>query len=119
MSSKRGKNVFNDSWVHNKRFKSWVTVVPSKRDLAKCKLCSKEFKVDNGGIASLISHAKSKKHIELEKSASSYSTLCFQKNSSPKPADTNSVVNNNQLPNKNSSVENLKVPLSSTTAEIR
>ena len=120
MSGKRDKNVFNDSWIQDKRFKSWLAAVPSKRDSGRCKLCNKDFKIDNGGTSNLLSHSKPKKHVELEKSASSYSTLFFKKKPpDPKPTDEKSVNEKETSSNNSSSLDHLKVPLSSTTAEIR
>ena len=57
-------------------------------------------------MSNVVSHSKSKKRIELQNSAGSYSKLCFKK-----PGD---IVNENV-----SDLQNFKKPLLSTQAEIR
>ena len=57
-------------------------------------------------MSNLLSHDKSKKHIELQNSAGPYPKLCFKK-----PGET---VNENV-----SDLQNLEIPLLSTQAEIR
>ena len=79
MSNKsRGKNVFSSSWLVDARFKSWLASASAK-DSARCTLCRKEFNIGNGGVSNLVSHSNSKKHIELQNSAGSFSKLCFKK----------------------------------------
>ena len=101
----RRKNVFNSSWLVDARFKSWLASASAKHS-ARCTLCSKEFNINNGGVSNLVSHSKSKKHIELQNSAGSYSKLCFKK-----PGET--------VYGNVSDLQIFKKPLFSTPAEIR
>ena len=79
MSNKnRGKNVFNSSWLVDAKFKSWLASASAK-GIGRFTLCSKEFNISNGGVSNLVSHSKSRKHIELQNSVRSYSKLCFKK----------------------------------------
>ena len=79
MSNKsREKNVFNICWLVDAKFKSWLANV-SPRDSARCTLCSNEFNIGNRGMSNLVSHSKSKKDIEMQNSAGSYSKL-FSRN---------------------------------------
>ena len=43
MNKKRGNNLFNDSWLSDDRFKSWLQ--KDSGSTAKCKLCCKTFSV--------------------------------------------------------------------------
>ena len=124
MSNKvRGKNSFNSAWLDDDRFKAWLAAVPNRNDLARCKICNRNFKIDNGGVSNIISHTKSNKHIDLEKSSRSYSTLYFKKKEAPISTDsttvTKSTAKDKASNNRNTTLENLRVPLSSTEAEIR
>ena len=65
-----------------------------------------EFNIGNGRVSNLVSHSKSKKHIELQNSASFYSELCFRK-----PGET--------VTENVSDLQNLKKPFFSAQAEIR
>ena len=47
----------------------------SAKDIARCILCSKEFNIGKGGMSNLVSHSKSKKHIEFQNSACSDSNF--------------------------------------------
>ena len=96
--------------------------VPNRNDLVRCKICNRNFKIDNGGVSNIISHTKSNKHIDLEKSPRSYSTLYFKKKEASISTDsttvTKSTVKNKASNNRNTTLENSWVPLSSTEAEI-
>ena len=124
MSNKfRGKNSFNSAWLDDDRFKAWLVAVPNRTDLARCKICNRNFKIDNGGVSNIISHTKSSKHIDLEKSSCLYSTLYFKKKEAPISPDSTTVTKltakDKASNNRNTTLENLRVPLSSTEAEIR
>ena len=114
MSNKvRGKNSFNSLWLDVDRFKAWLAAVPNRYDLARCKICNRNFKIDNGGVSNIISHTKSNKHINLEKSCRSYCTLYFKKKEAPISTASTTVTKStakDKAPNN---------PLSSTEAEIR
>ena len=98
MSNKvRGKNSFNSAWLDDDRFKAWLAAVPNRNDLARCKIYNINFKIDNGGVSNIISHTKS-----------TYSTTVTKSTAKDKASN-----------NKNTALENLRVPLSSTEAEIR
>ena len=124
MSNKvRGKNSLNSAWLDDNRFKAWLAVVPKRNDLAKCKICNRNFKIDNGGASNIISHTKSNEHIYLEKSSRLYATLYFKKKEAPISTDSTTVkkstTKHKASNNRNITLKNLRVSLSSTEAEIR
>ena len=58
---KRSKISFQDEWLQMEKYKSWISKVPRQPFKAKCKLCMKEFDVENMGKSSLDSHISGKK----------------------------------------------------------
>ena len=74
-------------------------------------------------MSNIISHTKSNKHIDFEKSSGSYSTLYIKKKEASISTDsttvTKSAAKDKASNNRNRTLENLRVPLSSTEAEIR
>ena len=124
MSNKvRGKNSFNSALLDDDRFKAWLVAVPNRNDSARCKICNRNIKIDSGGVSCLISHTKSNKLIDLDKSSCLYSSLYFKKKEAPISSDsttvTKSTAKDKASSNRNTTLENLRVPLSSTEAEIR
>lgn len=59
-----GKCIFNDAWLANESYNSWLGKVQD-RHKARCQLCLKEFDIGNMGEAAVISHMKGKKHQDL------------------------------------------------------
>ena len=117
MSNKvRGKNSFNSAWLDDDRFKAWLAAVSNRNHLARCKICNRNFKIDNGGVSNIISHTKSNKHIDLEKSSRLYSTLYFEKKEGLISTDSTTVAKSRAKDkasnNRNLTLENLRVPLS-------
>ena len=121
MSNKVGKNSFNSAFDDD-RFKAQLAAVPNRNDLARCEICNRNFKIDNGGVSNIISHTKSNKHIDLEKSSRLYSTLYFKKIEAPISTDSTTGAKStakDKASNRKKPLENLRVPLSSTETEIR
>ena len=59
--SKAEKTFFQESWLSNEEFKSWLVPTENKSQ-AKCKKCKKTFELSNIGVQALKSHADRKKH---------------------------------------------------------
>lgn len=57
-----GKCIFNQSWVLEKEYKSWLTGVASNKHEAFCKLCSKKFNIASMGKSALKSHMSGNTH---------------------------------------------------------
>ena len=88
--SKKNTTYFNDQWLSDNRFCSWIEKCDSKTS-ARCKLCSKVIELSSMGVSSLLSHASGKKHkdkhLALKSSItlkSSTSTSCPESSSSAK-----------------------------------
>lgn len=64
------KTSYSTDW--QKSFK-WLRKC-SDRASASCKICDLEFKIDNGGLSQVKSHAKSKKHLTLSTTLAGQST---------------------------------------------
>ena len=58
------KTLFQDYWLSNSDFKSWVQKVDGDIYSAKCSVCCNPFSISDQGIKQLQSHAKSAKHQE-------------------------------------------------------
>lgn len=65
MSKRKDKCIFNDKWLRDNRYSSWLHKANKWR--AYCKFCSKDFDISNMGISALDSHASGKKHSEIAK----------------------------------------------------
>lgn len=57
-----GKCTFNELWLEDGAFSSWLKPVANNRYQAYCTLCKKALELSSLGIKSLRSHAKSEKH---------------------------------------------------------
>ena len=63
MSSKiKYKTSFQDDWLANNEFSTWLQKVEGNVYCAKCRVCSKTISVFGQGVKALESHAKSAKH---------------------------------------------------------
>lgn len=58
-----GKCTFKEGWLSNRQFSIWIERGKSSGQ-ARCKVCSKDFDIQNMGEAAVKSHMKSKKHID-------------------------------------------------------
>ena len=58
-----GKCTFKEAWLGNRQFSIWIERGKSSGQ-ARCKVCSKDFDIQNMGQAAVKSHTKSKKHID-------------------------------------------------------
>ena len=54
---------FNDQWLSDSRFSSWIEKCGSNTS-ARCKVCCKVIYLSSMGVSSLVSHASEKKHKE-------------------------------------------------------
>lgn len=61
-----GKNSFQLKWCNMSDFHSWLLPATDKY-MAHCSVCTKDFKIDNAGVANIRSHAKGKSHINAIK----------------------------------------------------
>jgi len=105
MASK--KTVFNNSWLEEKNWRSWLTRCNSDPYAARCILCLKTFALSNMGKQAVISHEKSKTHVKngtavrgtdlINNAIGSTSHACTVATSTQQ-ASTNSHDAQNQLP---------------------
>ena len=65
--SKRHNTYFNDQWIDDSRFSSWIENC-TKRTNAKCCICQKIINLSTIGVSSPISHAAGKKHQKAQES---------------------------------------------------
>jgi len=64
MSKTKYKAAFQDIWLENCDFKSWLQKVDGNPHVARCKVCCKEVNIAVHGITALHIHAKGSKHQE-------------------------------------------------------
>ena len=80
MSSNKDKKYkcsFQDSWLQNEPYSSWVVKVDDIYS-AKCRLCCKTFSIANMGVKALDAHAKGEKHKRRLPCQDSRNTIAFQ-----------------------------------------
>ena len=58
------KSNFQDLWLQNETFKTWLQEKPGDSCKARCKVCAKDISVELHGITALFSHADGNKHKE-------------------------------------------------------
>ena len=76
------KTYFNEQWLEDERFKSWLKSDPKDRTVAYCKVCCKSFNIGVGGIESVKQHAKGVKHSQKVAPPSDNKTISFTSTSS-------------------------------------
>ena len=100
-----GKCTFNNLWLVNEKYKDWI-----KREAdasrAGCKLCIITFHVGNMGESALASHAKSKKHLEIQKAAQQTASVgtYFTPDVRPGPTSATCTTARQQQPTLNQSI---------------
>lgn len=57
-----GKCKFQDKWIEEEQFKSWLQPIKNSNDEGFCNLCKKSIKLATMGINALKSHMKSDSH---------------------------------------------------------
>ena len=72
----RNRYQFNQKWLIDGRFKTWIAEAETS-SMAKCLLCRTSFDISNMGISALVSHQSGKKHKEVFKNRTSFSTTFF------------------------------------------
>lgn len=60
-----GQCIFNDAWLKDVMYQTWLASVPGDKHKGKCKVCKKDFDISNMGECSLKSHSSSLKHKNL------------------------------------------------------
>ena len=83
------KSKFQDSWLVEEEFKTWLQRDDKDETSAFCKVCWKSFSNANSGIENVKQHAKGKKH--LERCPSGNSKVSFVKKPSEATNETKSV----------------------------
>ena len=58
------KSNFQDLWLQNETFKTWLQEKPGDSCKVRCKVCAKDISVELHGITALFSHADGNKHKE-------------------------------------------------------
>lgn len=61
-STMPGKCHFQDFWLQNPEFNSWLCKQPTNKFQARCSLCNKNFDISSNSISSLRRHATGKTH---------------------------------------------------------
>ena len=107
---KKDKCIFNENWLVDPRFKSWLKRLENKWT-AYCKFCKKKFDISNMGISALTSHLSGQKHSEIASQRKSQTrALFFRKEPQSGAAESRSA--------KVTTVEDLVIPASTIRAEI-
>ncbi|GBM88592.1 hypothetical protein AVEN_197639-1 [Araneus ventricosus] len=73
--------VFQDDWLSDPSFSSWLEKMPLNNKIAKCKLCVKTFDLSNMGRRAVSSHMNGIKH-KKKVEASQKSASLFKKGAS-------------------------------------
>lgn len=68
------KSVFQKLWEDKY---GWVQEDSTSKNHAWCKVCKKQFSLSNMGIQAIISHAASKKHVDLISSKKNHGLVHF------------------------------------------
>ena len=85
---------FQDEWVEEEQFSSWVALVLDDNKKGKCKVCGKSFELSNMGRGALNSHqTKSEKHNRLIKILSAFLVKPKLKSSADKSNDVSGETN--------------------------
>lgn len=65
MPGKKGKNRFQQRWlsIDSADYIDWLSASSKGDSMAYCKLCRRDFTIENMGKAAITSHGKSKKHV--------------------------------------------------------
>lgn len=74
-----GKCKFNENWLFNQNFSTWLRPVPANMYVARCSLCKKFFKLGTMGIKAVESHMRSMRHKRAKSSCQqteSFSQFC-------------------------------------------
>ena len=80
---------FQDEWLEEDEFSSWVARVLDDNKKAKCKVCRKSFELSNMGRGSLTSHQmKSEKHKRLMQNLSAFLVKLKPKSSADNRQDS-------------------------------
>ena len=105
------KSKFQDEWLTNEKYRTWIRRVKNNPHVAYCYCCSNEISIAGQGTKALDSHITSPKH---SRSVPSQSPLAFpsaviQGNSnSPNASQQNSIELDNDLRQQNIDVHILK-----------
>ena len=88
--SKKYKTKFCEQWLDLSIHPAWTWLQKVATDYSKgrCSLCNSTFDVSNMGVASIVSHKKGKKHIQIVNT--SCNTRLFFKSTSNSQSDTQS-----------------------------
>ena len=90
MTSKiKEKTYFQDDWLMDNNFKSWIFKKENDAFSASCKICNKTISIAGHGVKALESHEKSmkcKNHLPEKQSKFSYHKTCEKPNRSPFPS---------------------------------
>lgn len=101
------KTCFNEHWLLNEKFKSWVKADENNTNAFICIICRKSVCLSNMGVQALNSHMNSKKHqniIQIQNSSQNLTSHVF-KRPAQTPTEPNQVPevqnhNSNEVQNK-------------------
>ena len=63
-----GKCIFQDAWLEEEEYGVWIARDPSSKYKFRCRVCKQSYELGKMGLQAIKSHAKKKKHVDLEKS---------------------------------------------------
>ena len=69
--------IFNNNWLSDTRFSSWLAK-SSPKWRATCTICCKDFDISNMGVSALSSHAAGKKHRDMVVNKESCASSFFE-----------------------------------------
>ena len=78
MSKKvHSKASFQEKWLDNIKYKTWLAQAPSDKNTARCILCKKDINISTMGVSALESHAAGKRHTDLLNERKNYKDVFF------------------------------------------
>ncbi|GBN09359.1 hypothetical protein AVEN_156318-1 [Araneus ventricosus] len=103
--------LFQEDWLSDPSFSSWIEKMPLNNKIAKCKLCNKTFDLSNMGRRAVSSHMDGSKHKKKVKASQISASLfrCFTK------SEQYSIINCAYIEQKNTSDNELTVASCSTS----
>ena len=56
---------FQEKWLDNIKYKTWLAQAPLDKNTARCILCKKDINISTMGVSAIQSHAAGKRHTDL------------------------------------------------------
>ena len=71
------KASFQEKWLDNIKYKTWLAQAPSDKNTARCILCKKDINISIMGVSALESHAAGKRYTDLLNERKKYKDVFF------------------------------------------